>query len=88
MNEAGLRETARLADEQSTPVATRVVDVTDRDAVQAMVGAALMWAALPPLDLWPLAWIAPVWWVLLVRRRELPLLDQSTGKMPVAPCGH
>jgi 3-oxoacyl-[acyl-carrier protein] reductase len=41
VNEAGLRETARLADEQSTPVATRVVDVTDRDAVQAMVGAAL-----------------------------------------------
>jgi apolipoprotein N-acyltransferase len=51
---------------------------------QAMVGAALMWAALPPLGLWPLAWIAPVWWVLLVRRRELPLLGQSTGKMPVA----
>ena len=41
VNEAGLREPARLADEQSTPVATRVVDVTDRDAVQAMVGAAL-----------------------------------------------
>jgi len=37
----------------------------------AVVGAALYWAALPPVDLWPLAWIAPVWWVLLVRRREL-----------------
>ena len=35
----------------------------------AAVGGALLWAALPPLGLWPLAWIAPVWWVLLVRRR-------------------
>lgn len=39
----------------------------------AMLGAALLWAALPPWDLylWPLAWIAPVWWVLLVRRKDL-----------------
>ena len=33
-----------------------------------------MWAALPPLGLWPLAWIAPIWWVLLVRCKELPPL--------------
>lgn len=39
---------------------------------QAFYGAALLWAALPPLDLWPLAWIAPVWWILLARRDELP----------------
>ena len=39
-----------------------------------MIGAVLLWAALPPLGLWPLAWIAPVWWVVLIRRRELPLL--------------
>jgi apolipoprotein N-acyltransferase len=39
---------------------------------QAMVSAAVLWAALPPLDLWPLAWIAPVWWILLIRRRQLP----------------
>jgi apolipoprotein N-acyltransferase len=30
-----------------------------------------MWAALPPLDWWPLAWIAPVPWILLVRRPAL-----------------
>ena len=30
---------------------------------QALIGAVLLWAALPPLGLWPLAWIAPVWWV-------------------------
>lgn len=37
----------------------------------AAAGAALLWAALPPLDLWPLAWIAPVPWILLIRRKEL-----------------
>ena len=38
---------------------------------QALVGAALLWLALPPMDLWPLAWIAPIFWLLLIRRREL-----------------
>ena len=38
----------------------------------AAAGAALLWAALPPLDLWPLGWLAPVPWVLLIRRKELP----------------
>ncbi len=37
----------------------------------ALLSALLLWAALPPADLWPLAWVAPVWWVLLVRREEL-----------------
>jgi apolipoprotein N-acyltransferase len=35
------------------------------------VGALLLYAALPPLDLWPLAWIAPVPWILLIRQKEL-----------------
>ena len=38
----------------------------------AVIGAGLLWAALPPLDLWPLAWLAPVCWVLLIRRPQLP----------------
>ncbi len=38
----------------------------------AGLSALLLWAALPPLDLWPLAWIAPVGWVLLVRLPRLP----------------
>ncbi len=38
----------------------------------ALVSAAVLWAALPPLDLWPLGWIAPIGWLLLVRREELP----------------
>lgn len=43
-----------------------------------LASAALYWAALPPLDLWPVAWIAPVGWLLLIRRRELP------GRRPYA----
>ncbi|HLA83956.1 MAG TPA: apolipoprotein N-acyltransferase, partial [Thermoguttaceae bacterium] len=39
---------------------------------QATCGAVLLWAALPPVNLWPLAWVAPVWWILLARRDELP----------------
>lgn len=38
---------------------------------QAMVSAVVLWAALPPLNLWPLAWIAPLWWVGLARRKQL-----------------
>ncbi len=37
----------------------------------AMVGAVGLWAALPPVDLWPLAWFAPVAWVILIRREKL-----------------
>ena len=38
----------------------------------ALAGGILLWAALPPLDIWPLAWIAPVPWILLIRRQSLP----------------
>jgi apolipoprotein N-acyltransferase len=39
--------------------------------LHAAGGAVLLWAALPPMDLWPLAWLAPVPWIALVRRQEL-----------------
>ena len=44
----------------------------------AFSGAFLLWAAFPPLDLWPLAWVAPIPWVLLIRRKEL------SGRRPYA----
>ncbi len=31
----------------------------------------LLWAALPPLNWWPLAWIAPVCWLLLIQQEKL-----------------
>lgn len=46
---------------------------------QAMAGAAVFWAALPPLDWWPLGWIAPLWWLLLIRRGQL------AGRRPYVP---
>jgi apolipoprotein N-acyltransferase len=42
------------------------------------VGALLLWAALPPLDLWLMAWIAPVAWVVLIQMPTLPALDVTT----------
>jgi apolipoprotein N-acyltransferase len=42
----------------------------------AMSGALLLFAAFPPLNLWPLAWLAPVPWIVLIRLPKLP------GKRP------
>ncbi len=50
---------------------------------QAAIGAVLLWSALPPLDLWLLAWIAPVWWVRLIRAEKLPPL--LLGDRPPRP---
>jgi apolipoprotein N-acyltransferase len=38
----------------------------------SFAGAILLWAALPPVDWWPLAWVAPVPWIMLIRWNELP----------------
>ena len=45
----------------------------------AALGALLSWAAFPPLDLWPLAWIGPAFWIWLMRRPE-PLKEY--GRRP------
>lgn len=42
----------------------------------ALLGSLLMWASVPPLDLWPLAWAAPVPWLLIVRK------DALAGRRP------
>lgn len=42
----------------------------------AMSGLVLLWAAFPPLDLWPLAWLAPAPWALLILR------PTPTGRRP------
>ncbi len=41
-----------------------------------LLGSLLVYVSLPPCNLWPLAWIAPVPWLLLVRQTEL------TGRRP------
>jgi len=35
-------------------------------------GSLLLFLAFPPVDLWPLAWVAPISWVYLIRLGELP----------------
>lgn len=42
----------------------------------ACASSLLLWAAFPPFDLWPLAWLAPVPWLLLIGREKL------SGKRP------
>ncbi|MEX2176921.1 MAG: apolipoprotein N-acyltransferase [Pirellulaceae bacterium] len=38
----------------------------------ALAGSLLLWASFPPLDLWPLAWLAPLPWLWLVLLPTLP----------------
>ena len=44
----------------------------------AAVGALLLYLAFPPVNFWPLAWVALVPWLLLVRLEKLP------GRRPYA----
>ncbi len=39
--------------------------------VLGLAGSILLWMSLPPLDWWPLAWVAPVPWLLLIRQPVL-----------------
>ena len=39
-------------------------------AALAMLSGMLLYAAFPPLGWWPLAWIAPLGWLLLIRARS------------------
>lgn len=42
----------------------------------AVASAVLLWMSFPPMDLWPMAWIAPIGWLLLIRQSVL------TGRRP------
>ncbi|MEN6405184.1 MAG: apolipoprotein N-acyltransferase [Thermoguttaceae bacterium] len=37
----------------------------------SFLGALLLWLSFPPMDVWPLAWFAPIPWVWLIRRSTL-----------------
>ncbi len=41
-------------------------------AVLSLLSGLLLWASFPPLGWWPLAWVAPVGWLMLVRPEPLP----------------
>lgn len=38
----------------------------------ASASGLLVWAALPPLSWWPLGWIAPIPWLVLIQWKKLP----------------
>ena len=37
----------------------------------ALLGGLLLWLSFPPFDWWPLAWLAPLPWLALIRQKEL-----------------
>ena len=59
------QEVARAATAQQLPWHKRTF-------CYALASAALLYLSSPPADLWPLAWFAPIGWLLLIRKDELP----------------
>jgi len=66
-------QTARVAAQSKTGAgAAQAPPRSFATLLYGLAGCALAWAALPPLGLWPLAWLAPIPWLLLIRRAQLP----------------
>src|SRR5256885_7786575 len=70
------RDESSAAPAPSAEQTNKLVDFLQSTFGLGLIGSLLLFAALPPLSLWPLAWIAPVPWILLARQPEL------TGKRP------
>lgn len=72
-------ETTAVASEGRPTVAIQAADspatpdlpVWQRTWFLSLLGALLLWAAFPPLNLWPLAYLAVTPWVLLICQPEL-----------------
>ncbi|HEV7226499.1 MAG TPA: hypothetical protein VGN42_27585, partial [Pirellulales bacterium] len=61
---------------EATAPAQPPVGLLQKTWILGLAGSLLLWAAFPPLGIWPLAWIAPVPWLMLVRR------DKLAGRRP------
>jgi apolipoprotein N-acyltransferase len=70
------REQSSAAPDLSTERTNKLAAFLQSTFGLGLIGSLLLFAALPPLSLWPLAWLAPVPWILLARQPEL------TGKRP------
>src|SRR6185312_10676653 len=68
-DQGALREPPALG--EATAPAKPPVPLLQKTWVLGLAGSLLLWAAFPPLGVWPLAWIAPVPWLMLVRREQL-----------------
>ena len=58
-------------DEQSAEVSTQGARWYASTFALAMCGALLLYLAFPPVAWWPLAWVAPVPWLLLIRAERM-----------------
>ncbi|MBX3411365.1 MAG: apolipoprotein N-acyltransferase [Pirellulales bacterium] len=65
-----LAKTSSPNDEELAAAMLRLVRY-QRTWVLAFASAVLLWLSFPPVDLWPLAWIAPLGWLLLIRQPTL-----------------
>lgn len=61
----------RIAVVQAPPRGRRWSPLWRSTLAQALAGGALVWLALPPVEAWPLAWLAPIPWLRLARREPL-----------------
>ncbi len=53
--------------ERTPPIWKRGLSrLLSQPVILAIVGAVLLWAALPPVNWWPLAWIAAIPWLMLI----------------------
>src|SRR5262249_27166877 len=62
--------------ETDPPPARRLISFPQSTVGLGLLGSLLVFVSLPPFDLWPLAWIAPVPWLLIARQEKL------TGRRP------
>ncbi|MBX7074137.1 MAG: apolipoprotein N-acyltransferase [Pirellulales bacterium] len=66
------RATGGTAASPARAIATAEPAGARRATLLAALGSAIsLWAAFPPLDLWPLAWVAPLGWLWLCQRPTL-----------------
>ncbi len=66
-----------LSEEPQTTIATSGPPLLERcrdyrPLLLSLLAAGLFWAALPPVNFWPLAWLAPIPWLLLAQGGPLP----------------
>jgi len=69
----GIFYPARMRLANTTPPQTRSPRwLLDTAFWPALAGAIVLWAAFPPLNVPALAWVAPIFWLILVRPERLP----------------
>jgi len=66
------KTTRRKEKPTSSPKKKERIPRDYRPLVFSLLSGLLMWCALPPLNFWPLAWVAPVGLLMLIRLKNLP----------------